>query len=347
MKVPEPKQLPSGSWNINMMIDRKRISITRPTRKECIRAAEQEKAAHELGVSTTRRSTLRLGEAIDRYIESRSNVLSPATIRAYKAYRKERFQPYMMMTIDKIPYQQMVNLEARDKSPKTIKNAWGLVKSVLAENGISASVRLPAPKPPEKLWLTPEQIPAFVEAVKGTPGEIGALLALSGLRRSEVYGLDWAHIDLDARIIHIRRSVVLDENAAPVTRDKNKNALSTRDVPIFLPALYSALCGVEKKEGPVVPGNLSTLRKRITRACQKANLPDIGVHGLRHSFCSLCYSLGIPELECMRLGGWSDYQTMRKIYTHISEADHQKSVSALENFFQITDELQTENSETA
>ena len=57
-------------------------------------------------------------------------------------------------------------------------------------------------------------------------------------------------------------------------------------------------------------------------------------HGLRHSFASLCYHLGIPAKIAMQLGGWSDMQTMLRIYTHISQRDIGARVEDLRSFFQ-------------
>ena len=341
MKIPTPQQLPSGSWRVQLNIDGHRISVTKKTEASVIKEAERILILHDEGLKPKATATIRLGTAIDDYIDARSNVLSPSTIRGYKACRSTRFQAYMNRPIGQIDWQRAVNNEAKLCSPKTLKNAWGLIQSALSENGMDVSVRLPAPTPHEKLWLTPEQIPAFLDAIQGKDWEVGPLLALSGLRRSEIYGLDWKDIDLDNKIIHVRRSVVLDENAAPVIRNKNKNASSTRDVPIFLPRLYDALNAVSDKSGVVVPGNIGTLRKRITRACKEANLPDVGVHGLRHSFASLCYSLGVSEMACMQLGGWSDYQTMRKIYTHLSNSDKMKGANKLSSFFESAHEMHT------
>lgn len=333
MKVPEPRKLKSGTWFIQLRLNGESVPVSAPTKTECINQAQLIKAEHRAGKRAEKHAAPTLGAAIDAYIDARVNVLSPSTVRGYRAYRKSRFLAYMDRPIDKIQWQQAVNAEARLCSPKTLKNAWGLVKAVLLENGIDVTVRLPAPEVKEKLWLAPDDIPAFLDAIRDTDGEIGCLLALSGLRRSEIYGLDWTDIDLDKKVIHVHASVVLGEDAQPVKRSRNKTASSTRDVPMFLPRLYEALCAVSDKTGPVVPGNVGTLRKRVKRACERAGLPDVGVHGLRHSFASLCYSLGISELGTMQLGGWSDFNTMRKVYTHLSQSDRMKSADKLTDFF--------------
>jgi spore coat polysaccharide biosynthesis protein SpsF (cytidylyltransferase family) len=35
----------------------------------------------------------------------------------------------------------------------------------------------------------------------------------------------------------------------------------------------------------------------------------------------------------MQIGGWSDYQTMRKIYTHISQKDADSYKNAMSEFY--------------
>ena len=69
------------------------------------------------------------------------------------------------------------------------------------------------------------------------------------------------------------------------------------------------------------------------KICRENNLPNVGIHGLRHSFASLAYHLQIPEKIAMEIGGWSDYQTMRKIYTHLSSIDRKKAENKMAEFY--------------
>lgn len=334
MKIPKPEKLPSGSYRVRLRLDGQSVSITKPTEREAIREAELIKAQHRNDIKTRPTGgNVPLHAAIDDYISSRENVLSPATIRGYRVIQKYRFQTYTNRPIGSINWQRAVNEESRLVSAKTLKNSWGFVRSVLMENGLDVSVRLPAVPVAEKEWLTPEQIPVFLEAVKGQPCEIPALLALSSLRRSEIFALDWQDIDLRNRVIHVRGAMTIDESNSYVLRDQTKTASSTRAVPIFIDQLYRALSAVENKTGAVVSSNPSTPFKQIRSVCARAGLPNPGVHGLRHSFASLCYHLGINEMTAMEIGGWSDFQTMRKIYTHLSEIDRMKNADKLADFF--------------
>jgi hypothetical protein len=193
LKVPEPKKLPSGSWRVQLYVNGQRISITRPTARECKTEAALLKAEVAAGkkIALASGRDLTLSQAIDRYINSKSNTLSPSTIAGYEYIKSHRFQSVANVKLCDIKnWQRVCDAEARLCSAKTVKNAWGLVSSVLRENGIDApKITLPQIVPNERPWLNPDEITVFVKAIKGTPCEIGALLALHGLRRSEILAL--------------------------------------------------------------------------------------------------------------------------------------------------------------
>ena len=334
MKVPKPEKLPSGSYRIRLRLGGESISITKPTEREAIRAAEKIKADYRNDIKTRPTGgAVKLFAAIDAYIADRENVLSPSTIRGYRTIQRTRFQSVMNKPLGKIDWQSVINAESRIASPKTINNAFMLIKSVYTENGLDVPLaRLPALQPKEKPFLSPEDIQTFIAAAHGSPHEIGILLGLHGLRRSEIYGLEWEDIDLAANTIHIHQTAVMNEEQTVVKRANTKNASSTRTIPLMIPALREALEAVPDKTGAVVHAGINTIGEAVNRICKAEGLPLVGLHGLRHSFASLCYSLDINEMQCMRLGGWADYQTMRKIYTHLAASDNKKTDDKLVDF---------------
>lgn len=173
----------------------------------------------------------------------------------------------------------------------------------------------------------------FVSAVRGQSCEIPALLALSSLRLSEISGLVWDNVDLQKRIIHVRGAAVYDEDNKLVHKETNKNRASRRDVPIMQEQLYNALVAIEDKTGTVVSTSPNAIRVQINRICAEHDLPAVGVHGLRHSFASLAASIRMPENHAMRIGGWSNDYTMKKIYTHVSEMDIDMSKNEMAQFY--------------
>ena len=89
MKVPKARKLPSGSWFCRVRVNGQDIGITRPTEKEAIAEAMAIKAGTKAAAKSGRKT---LTEAIDNYIAVRENVLSPSTIRGYRAIQNGRFK---------------------------------------------------------------------------------------------------------------------------------------------------------------------------------------------------------------------------------------------------------------
>lgn len=330
MKIPKPRKLPSGSWFCQTMIDGKRISVTAPTKSECTTRVIALKVQTDESGHSEASGDILLGEAIDRYIADRSDVLSPATIRGYNIIRNHRFQNFMDARLCDIPnWQKVINSEAKKCSAKTLRNAWGLISAVIKANGLDpGAVRLPLNISEERAFLQPEQIKVFVDAIHGEPYELEYLLALHGLRRSELLALEKA--DITDRI-HVNKASVHDAANKMVTKGTTKNRTSTRSVPVMIDRLTELVS--ECPDGQLISSNMGTVNSHLAKVCRESSLPIITLHGLRHSFASLCYHLKISELQCMELGGWSDLTTMRKIYTHIADEDRRKAASELKGFF--------------
>ena len=363
MKVPEPRKLKSGNWFIQLRLAGVSVPITAPTKSQCIRTAELYKAQHRSGVKKIKKSVNNpLGVAIDVYIQNRENVLSASTKRGYKKIRNLRFQSVIDTPLKLIDnWQVLINEESAHLKPKTVENAWRLIKSVLKENGIEPpDVRLtPLPKS-EHTFLSPEEIRTLIDIVHGKPCEIPVLLGLHSLRRSEILGLEWDDIHLTRTVkyplgyIHVHQVKVFelskDENGNEVEilidKSTGKTPASSRDIPIFIPALYDALNAVDDKTGLIYNYSPSYLRKTVNRICMKNGLPELGAHGLRHSFASYCYSRGIPAKQTMEWGGWSNYKTVMDIYTHLDESARERALKSLMEPFENANKSANTKSKT-
>lgn len=74
-----------------------------------------------------------LTETINRCIESKRNILSSSIIRGYRTIQKYAFPDIMSLKLSKITtqkLQQAVNRETETKSSKTLRNSYGLIKSI-------------------------------------------------------------------------------------------------------------------------------------------------------------------------------------------------------------------------
>ena len=339
MKIPKARKMTSGNYFIRLRLGGEEICITEATEKECIRQAQFVKSEYLAGKRQEKaeeKECPTLRKAIDDYIEARSNTLSPLTIRGYRIIQKNRFKDVMGVPVDQLTdWQRIINREAGKCAPKTLKNAWGLIRSVVEDvtGKFPPVVKLPALIPPDKPFLTPEQIKIFVNAVKSTPYAVPGLLALSSLRASEIEALDWSDIPKSPQFIRVSGAVVLNENNKKVKKRANKNATSARNVPVMIPELVEALERDRKPSGSLMGMHQNSLRYGIAKICRENDLPNVGIHGLRHSFASLAYHLQIPEKIAMEIGGWSDSTTMHKIYTHIAKSDISRYQTKMTDFF--------------
>ena len=348
MKVPKARKLPSGSWFIQLRLGGESIPVTAPTEAKAVKEAMYIKAEYKAGRRTSElaaapeKPVVTLTAAMDEYIKDKSNLLSPATIRGYRRIQKHQFKNLAERDVEELAamsareWQQIVNQEALLCSPKTLKNSFSFVKTVLRAktSRVIPKCTLAAPVANERAFLQPNEIKIFVKAIAATDVAVPALLALSSMRLSEIQALEWQNIPQDPKFIRVSGSVVPDEHNKAIHKKQNKNLTSARNVPVLIPELAEALRQHRKPSGPVMECSRSHFLKQVHRTCKAEGITDVTIHGLRHSFASLAYSLQIPEKVVMDMGGWADTGTMHKIYTHIAQQDFARYQNAVADFFQ-------------
>lgn len=347
IKVPDPKQLPSGNWHIYLRAEKQ--PITEDTKERCVAKAKAIRAGFIEAQKSIPKNALTLRQAITLFMATNENALSPATIRGYDIICRCRFPEKIDSPLaDTAGWQEVIDTARKEYAPKTIYNSWGLVTEIMKENNIAPpKVRLPQKKQVEKQWLTYDEVLTFVDALKGKRCESGALFALHSLRRSEIFGLSWDDIDLVKGRIYVRGSMVQDKNNVYVHKEETKNTSSNRTIRIMIPRLKEVL-KQQKKEGlPPVRSTPNSITQSINRVCAAASLPQIGTHGLRHSFASLGFHLGLSELEVQEIGGWRDHNTVHKIYLHLAKQDRLNAENKMEKFYkgEINDSENKEQNE--
>lgn len=337
IKIPTPRKR-GQKWYVDLR--REGVTVAEDTEA----AAKAKAIAIRAGFIASNKSVpkLTLRQAIDKYIEARDNILSPATVRGYRIIQRNAFPSVMDDDISSVSsWQTVINIEARRVKAKTLKNEWGLVRTVLAENGIHADGAMPQVIRNELSWLDFEQIKLFLDAIYGEPCEMGALFALHGLRRSELLAVTPNKIN--GQTILVEGSAVLNTNNALVRKEENKNTSSRREVPIMIPRLaelIKAYDGDPDKPFLHYPSP-NVLYVQINRVCDKAGLPRVGVHGLRRSFASLAYHLGWSEHQTMRIGGWSNTQTVHNVYIKLAQSDSSEDVEKMRQYYDFTTNFTT------
>lgn len=331
IKTPSPRKR-GQRWYIDLR--REGVTVIEDTEAEAMAKAKAIRAGFIK--AEKKHPPLTLRQAIDKYISERDNVLSPSTVRGYEAIRKSRFKNYINDDIGAINWQSAINDEAKLYSPKTVKNEYGLIRSVLRSNGVELpNVTLPQAECKQLAWLDYEQIQTFIAAIRDEPCEMAALLALHSLRRSELLAITPNKI-VDG-YIYVDGSRVFDKDNNLIEKTTNKNTASKRKIKIMIPRLAELIAAYAgEPDEPYISCYANTIWAQINTICSASGLPKVGVHGLRRSFASLAYHLGWSERQTMRVGGWSDFKTVHNIYIKLSEADVAKDIQKMAQFYDFT-----------
>ena len=312
------KKLPSGQWRTLVYShtdpDGKRHyeSFTADTKKESEYLAAQfalEKKNRQPGDART------LEAAMNEYIKSRTNVLSPSTIREYIRMSDKNFDTMKHIKITHITsqlLQEWVNNFSVNHSPKSVKNSYGFLNAVLGTCVPNADfqVRLPQSVPYMASVPSDEDVASLITYYRDHDTDMyiaSCLAAFGSLRRSEISPLDAD--DVQGNCIIVRKSMVRKPGNEWVVKSTNKNQSSNRIVP-----MPETVIAELPREGSLVRLNPSQISHRHERAVAKLQLPVFRFHDLRHYTASIMHAIGIPDQYIMARGGWSSDRTLKAVY---------------------------------
>lgn len=186
------KRLPSGNWHIapySHMENGKRIyeSFTASTKEEVeYMEAEFKFKKKKEGARKADKLEITVGEAIDAYIASKSNILSPTTLDSYRSVRKYALPDLMKIKLKNLTrekLQEEINKEVlrlqsagKTLSPKTIKNEYRAVTPALRMYGVSLG-KIDLPRVPDAIVVLPPP-ESILGAIRGTSIELPCLIAM-------------------------------------------------------------------------------------------------------------------------------------------------------------------------
>ena len=320
LKIPEPKKLPSGNWRVQFQIDGKRYSVTRDSKTQARDDADT--LARDIfgGKKEEKKTPLTVGAAIDRYISEKEGTLSPSTIKGYKAIRRNYLQDLMDVPLKELTtgdIQSAVSADAvKGKSPKTIRNAHGLLAAVLDEfqPDMNLKTRLPQKKKYEIRIFTEEEMKKVWNAAKGSVYELPILLASwMGLRMSEIRGIKYCDIQDDR--IHIQRAVV--RGAEGHVEKATKTTSGDR----WIKPPKTILNMIERQDHKsdkdyICPYADITIYKNFIKICEKAGVEPCRFHDLRHFAASEMHAIGIPDKYSMARMGHKTDNMLKTVYQH-------------------------------
>jgi integrase len=222
----------------------------------------------------------------------------------------------------------------------------GLVTRNVARLASAPSLTTARAKGPEMNVWSPADLAAFLAAIKGNRNEaLFRLMALTGMRRSEVVGLRWSDVDLAAGSLTVAQAATLVNGeevvAVPKTRRSRRvidldadtgvvlqrHRARQRELYLRLGATASAIDRVFTNEigDPIRPNSIGQAFTRLVRA---AGVPRIRLHDLRHSHASHLLMAGVNvKVVSERLGHASVSFTL-DTYGHVMPGQQAQAAAA-------------------
>lgn len=168
---------------------------------------------------------------------------------------------------------------------------------------------------------------------------LGIILANGmGLRVGEVCGLKWSDIDLEKRILTVRRTVqrvaVHDGNNRTVVMIMPpKTETSVREIPIPDTVFDMLKNCADAEDNYVLSGTAASIEPRkmqyhFAKILKNANLPSVRFHSLRHAFASKAVEVGFDIKTLSEILGHSKVELTMNLYVH-SNMDRKRSCMAL------------------
>jgi integrase len=190
----------------------------------------------------------------------------------------------------------------------------------------------------ERRSLTPAEAKALLRAVHGDRLEALVVVGVTmGLRPGELTGLSWRDVDLDAGVLHVRRTLKREQNRPVVGEVKTKRSRRSLACPAFVVAAlrrrhefqelertasgesWSARWAAEQLVFTTTAGtpiDASNLRRYFRRACEAAGVGRWTPYEMRHTAASLLSADGVPLELVADVLGHDGTRMVAQVYRH-------------------------------
>ena len=213
-------------------------------------------------------------------------------------------------------------------------------------------VDVPRRTTPEMRALSPAQAGCLLEAARGHRLEGFFVLAVTcGLRLGELQALRWQDVDLDGARLRVTRTFqgIVDGEAvyAEPKTQKSRREIHLSGLAVAalrrhriaqaearLRAIYwqdPDLVFTSETGRPLDGNNLR--RRDFARLLEKAGLPPMRLHDLRHSAATILMSQGVPVKVASEMLGHADVTTTLRVYSHVLPGMQQAAADTMDRLF--------------
>jgi len=302
------KKTPSGMWKVRVYShttpDGKKHyrAFTAPTKQE----AEQEASRFSGDADRASKKDITVAEAIDGYITAKKGVLSPSTVRGYRRMERNNFEEIARIKLRRLnseTVQRFISNTAKDLSPKSVKNIYGLLTAAVAlyfPEKTFRGIRLPAKQITRSQSLTGDQVAALYNAARDWLKICIGLSAFGSLRRGEICSVTYG--DISDGVLYVHTDMIQDSDGAWHIKEMPKTADSVREVST-IPAEIFRLIGdgdpderIIKRTPNEVTKYFIWLRDDLGMTCR--------FHDMRGFFASSGEMMGVSSTYLSDFGGW-------------------------------------------
>lgn len=303
------------------------------------------------------RSTNTVGDLLDLWLESKS--LRSNTMVGYRTaidlHWKPRIGHMPAQALEPELIQSIVNEWAADKKYRTAQVNLRVL-SAACKHGVSLrllsfnpceEVMTPAnPDPAERTIWSEREVATFLRHAEEHPlSLLWFTLLETGMRRSEALGLHWSSVDWDSPALLVSQTAVQNKTKGEATmkiQPMGKTNASRRAILVSNGLIErfrswrkdntSSMLVFSNAQGhPLTP---TWVRKQLDDLTDKAGVPRVTIHELRHIAATRMMRAGVPLVVAQQRMGHASSEMLTRIYQH-SDADLQRnavdSLDALSN----------------
>lgn len=294
---------------------------------------------------------LTVKEAIDRYIDAKENVLSPATIRGYKAMQSKRYASIENEKIRKLTTERMqkfISDTAKDCKPKYTANVYGLLTAAVAMFRPDAVFRTTLPSKSVKRLKSPsnDDVQRLFRSADGDLKICIALAAFGSMRRGEICATKYKDIDGNRILVHA--DMVMDADNNMVYKDMPKNSDSVRYVTV--PPQVIELIGRGKPEDYITHYTPTGLSNAFRKHRITLGIENVRFHDLRHFYASIGAVLHVPDVYVADFGGWRrGSSVLKQTYQNVMTEESERYALLMTEHFEtlITDSKKSKRNSIA
>lgn len=302
------EKLPSGSYRVRKRINGKLVNVTldhKPSKDEVINILSKMMLTQQ---TTPAKMTLK--SACEQFIEVKSNILSPSTIRGYRSIIRnipDNLAERYINCITKPMIQAEVNRYSVDHTPKTTRNYGIFITTVLSFYGVDIpKIQYPQKVKNEVYIPTVEELQKILEHLENTEYYVPVFLGSRGLRLSEVCALTVNDLS-DDNMLTINKAKVRAEKSYQTKTTKTTD--STRTI-----AIPSKIADIIREKGYIYNGYPNNVYKALIRAEDDLGIQHFPFHKLRAFFASYAHYMGFVDKAIQEDAGWLTDDTMKKVY---------------------------------